>query len=153
MFVLFLKVTRHFCIKKLFSYQFICSKSIPVGLVGRNFEGQFWYTDFSRDAELQVFKIRPRNFGAIPGSTKHTSIYRMYVAHLFSRVRYLNPTSIRLPMSILMSRCKISKWVRLTAVFKRPKFKQKDKKETFPGGRETTFFGVILQCSTYYTTF
>ncbi len=27
MFVLFLKETRHFYIKKLFSYQFICSKS------------------------------------------------------------------------------------------------------------------------------
>jgi hypothetical protein len=47
----------------------------------------------------------------------------------FSRVRYLNPTSIGLPMSILMSRCKTSKWVRLTAVFKRLKFKQKERKK------------------------
>jgi hypothetical protein len=69
-----------------------------------------------------------------------------------SRVRCLNPTSIGLPMSILMSRCKTSKWVRLTAVFKRLKFKQKEKKETFLDGRETTFFGVVLQCSTHYTT-
>jgi hypothetical protein len=43
-------------------------------------------------------------------------------------------------MSILMSRCKTSKWVRLTAVFIRLKFKQKEKKETFLDGRETTVF-------------
>ncbi len=69
-----------------------------------------------------------------------------------SRVRCLNPTSIGLPMSILMSRCKTSKWVRFTAVFKRLKFMQKEKKETFLDGRETTFFGVVFQCSTHYTT-
>jgi|688.fasta_scaffold2152569_1 hypothetical protein len=55
-------------------------------------------------------------------------------------------------MSILMSRCKTSKWVRLTAAFKRLTFKQKEKKETFLDERETMFFGVVLQCSTHYTT-
>ncbi len=35
-----------------------------MGLVDRNFEGHVG-TDFSRDAELQIFKIRPGNFGAI----------------------------------------------------------------------------------------
>jgi hypothetical protein len=35
-------------------------------------------------------------------------------------------------MSILMSRCKTSKWVRLTAVLKILKFKQKEKKRNGP---------------------
>jgi hypothetical protein len=31
----------------------------------QKFGGACWHTDFSRDAELQVFKILPRNFGAM----------------------------------------------------------------------------------------
>jgi hypothetical protein len=37
----------------------------PRGVSWQKFDGACWHTDFSRDAELQVFKIRPRNFGAM----------------------------------------------------------------------------------------
>jgi hypothetical protein len=58
MFFLFLKETPHFYIKKLFSYQFICSKNVVgCGVSWQKFGEACWHTDFSRDAEMQVFKI------------------------------------------------------------------------------------------------
>ena len=123
---------------------------------------QFWSSKQGQNYRVKVLNTSLRNFleqskklmrtflNIFPGSTP---LSIGCTSPIFcSRVRCLNPTSIGLPMSILMSRCKTSKWVRLTAVFKRLKFKQKDKKETFLGGRDTTFFGVVLQRFTHYTT-
>jgi hypothetical protein len=67
MFVLFLKETRHFHIKKLFSYRFFVRKA-PCGISCQKFGGACCHTDFSPE----VYKIRSRNFGAMESHQQPT---------------------------------------------------------------------------------
>ncbi len=77
MFVLFLKETRHFYIKSYLVINLFVRKA-PCGVSWQKFLGACWHTDFSRDAELQVFKIRPRNFGAMENRQLPTYHYPTY---------------------------------------------------------------------------
>ena len=120
---------------------------------------------------VDIFMLPFQNFHSVPWSKsalpKQKFIFKTFpgstplsigcTSPIFcSRVRCLNPTSIGLPMSILMSRCKTSKWVRLTAVFKRLKFKQKEKKKRFSMGakpRSLEWYSSALPTTPLYIAF
>jgi hypothetical protein len=72
MFVLFKKNPDISTLKSYLVINLFVQKA-PCGVSWQKFGGACWHTDFSRDAELQVFKIRPRNFGAM--ENRHLPTY------------------------------------------------------------------------------